>query len=266
MVEPILIASDLTSRSDRVVRRSRLIGGPLILVHVVEDEARLDERTCSRLKQIAYEDLADAEPVSDILIVAGRVPDTIARLAAEHGCRLIAAGIASFDSPKDYILGTTVDFLVRRATVPVLIVKRQPRAQYGSLVVATDFSQCSRRALETAAELFPDAQLRLLHAFSPPFPTRVDPAETIPFIRGEREEQMHEFLGFLPSHVRERVQPEIVVSALEAAIDDHRAGGRCDLLVVGTHGRSGVDHALFGGRASALLTSSLSDVLMVREM
>lgn len=266
MSAPILIASDLTSRSDRAVARACMIGGPSILVHVVDGAAPIQEATRARLHDIASGYLMNPEQVSEVLIVDGRVPDAIARVSAERGCRLIAAGIASFDSPKDYILGTTIDFLVRRASVPVLIVKRRPKVPYRTMVAATDFSQCLRRALEIAAQLFPESRIKLLHACSPPFPKRLDTAEKVLFLRREREEQMRELLELLPSAVSERVEPEILTGSLEGALEEHRVAGRCDLLILGTHGRSGFDHAMFGGRASELLTSSLADVLMVREI
>lgn len=266
MPNSILLASDLTSRTDRALERCELLGLPFTIAHVVAGEEPLTETLRGRLHDIAREDSGDAHGVAEILIVSGSVPETLARLAAERGCSLIATGIASFDSPKDYILGTTVDFLVRRADVPILVVKRKPRRHYRSLVVATDFSSCSHRALEAAAHLLPQAQIRLLHAFRPPFPTRLDSDETIPYIRNEREREMQAFVAALPSALRERVEPEVVVAPLVSAIEEHRAAGRCDLLVLGTHGRGGFVHAAIGSRASELLTYSFSDVLMVREV
>lgn len=261
MSKPVLIASDLTSRSDRALGRAQLLGNALILAHVVAGEERLTDKARARLHAIACEDLDDAQLVSEVLIVSGSVPDTLARLAAERGCALIATGIASFDSPKDYILGTTVDFLVRRASVPVLIAKRKLRHPYRSLIVATDFSSCSRRALEAATRLFPEAQIRLLHACTPPFPSRLDPDEMTPYVRDEREREMRTFVAALPSDMQERIESEIEVGSLAGAIEERRAAGRCDLLVLGTHGRGGFVRAAIGSRASELLTSSLSDVL-----
>lgn len=266
MSKPVLIASDLTSRSDRALGRAQLLGNALILAHVVAGEERLTDKARARLHAIACEDLDDAQLVSEVLIVSGSVPDTLARLAAERGCALIATGIASFDSPKDYILGTTVDFLVRRASVPVLIAKRKLRHPYRSLIVATDFSSCSRRALEAATRLFPEAQIRLLHACTPPFPSRLDPDEMTPYVRDEREREMRTFVAALPSDMQERIESEIEVGSLAGAIEERRAAGRCDLLVLGTHGRGGFVRAAIGSRASELLTSSLSDMLMVREL
>lgn len=266
MSNSVLIASDLTSRSDRALGRAQLLGYTLILAHVVAGEETLSDTRRARLHHIAREDLDDAPLVSEVLIVSGSVPDTIARLAAERRCGLIVTGIASFDSPKDYILGTTVDFLVRRASVPVLIAKRKPRHRYRSLIVATDFSSCSRRALATGAQLFPKTHIRLLHACTPPFPSRLDPKETTTYIHDQREKEMRAFVRALPSSLQERVEPRIEIGSLGSAIEEHRAAGRCDLLVLGTHGRGGFVHAAVGSRASELLTSSLSDVLMVREL
>lgn len=55
------------------------------------------------------------------------------------------------------------------ATTPVLVVKQRPRSGYSTIVVATDFSSCSRRALATAGALFPAVPIHLVHAFHVPF-------------------------------------------------------------------------------------------------
>src|SRR3546814_4410211 len=78
---------------------------------------------------------------------------------------LIVTGVARYNSIGDYLLGTVVDHIVRRAQAPVLVGRRRPAHPYRRIVVATDLSDCSRAALLSAARLFPGADFTLVHAF-----------------------------------------------------------------------------------------------------
>lgn len=265
MSNPVLVASDLTARSDRALARARLISDNILLLHVVPGE-RAGTAARARLERLIADDLGADAASAEILVESGPVPDTVARVASERGCSLIATGIASFDSPKDYVVGTTIDFLVRRASMPVLVVKRRPRDRYRHILAVTDFSSCSRAAVEAAAALFPDARIRLVHAFGPPFEVWLDPAETVPYMRKQAEASMRALLENLLPPLRERVDTEVAQGQLFNVIERHRAEGRCDLLALGTHGRGALAHAAIGSCASELLASSLADVLMVREV
>src|SRR3546814_6107644 len=66
-------------------------------------------------------------------------------------------------------LGDTVDRLIRKSPVPVLIVRDRAFEPYHTMLVATDFSESSRVALETAIRFFPDTGLSLFHAYDVPF-------------------------------------------------------------------------------------------------
>jgi nucleotide-binding universal stress UspA family protein len=52
--------------------------------------------------------------------------------------------------------------------VPVLVVKQRARSAYKNIVVATDLSDTSRRALQVAMALFPDRRLGVLNAYEAP--------------------------------------------------------------------------------------------------
>src|SRR3546814_9891477 len=66
-------------------------------------------------------------------------------------------------------LGDTVDRLFRKSPVPGLIVRDRAFEPYHTMLVATDFSESSRVALETAIRFFPDTGLSLFHAYDVPF-------------------------------------------------------------------------------------------------
>ena len=51
----------------------------------------------------------------------------------------------------------------------MLVVKERPKAGYEHIVIGTDLSKPSARAVEAAVAMFPDAQLHLVHAFHVPY-------------------------------------------------------------------------------------------------
>ena len=60
--------------------------------------------------------------------------------------------------------------LTRRSRIPVLVVKSRVRSSYRNILVATDFSEPSRHALETVGRWFPDLKLTIFNAYD--IPTR----------------------------------------------------------------------------------------------
>ena len=264
----ILVASDLAPRSDRVVDRAlrvaEAMGCGIRLVHIVGDAALPYEGVLDRLRAMARLDLGEQADRVELRFEPGSVPATLARLAEQGDAPLVVTGTARFNSPVDFILGTAVDYLVRRSPVPVLVVRRRPSRAYRRLLVMTDFSNCAHTALEAANDFFPDAEIELLHVCGPAFETRLDPQATARHARAEAEQEMADFLAEVEQSLRGRITARIEEGLIEKVVDDRFLADRFDLLVLGTHGRGPVAHATIGSRASTLLAAALSDVLMVR--
>lgn len=262
----ILVATDLSARSDRPMQRGILLaeqlGAQLLVLHVPGSGHRLDAAEEQRLKQqVADEfDIAGAE----VLLEYGSVPDVITDVARDRESALLITGVARFNSPRDYLLGTAVDYLVRRSQIPVLVVKRRARRPYERLLAATDFSECSAEAVRSAAALFPQARVRIAHSYQPAFEAFLERDSSIGLIRDEAEQAMKRFVDSLPEDVRDRAEL-VTAEGLGTVIAEKARDWRSDLLVVGSHGRGGFVHAKIGRTAAELLQSADCDVLIVRE-
>jgi len=263
----IMVATDLSARCDRAVDRAFLLaqqlGGSVIVTHIV-GEGQLSPEKTEHLRELVRDDMGERAGGSRVEVAAGSVPATLARLAGEWDARIIVTGIGRLNEVRDYVLGTAVDSLVRRAPVPVLVVKRRARRPYERILAATDFSPCSANAVESAAAMFPGTRLRVVNAFHPAFEGFLDARDTAAFIGDEARGEMERFIGQLPDDVRGRLETSVeegeVYGVLERTIRDWQA----DLLVVGSHGRGGFAHATIGSRAGALLASEPVDILVVR--
>ena len=180
---------------------------------------------------------------------------------------LIITGVARYNSVGDIFLGNPVDHLVQYARHPVLIVKQKPMRPYKNIVVATDFSDCSLFALNTAAELFPDTNLHLLHAYHEPYESWLKSEEVKIEVRSEEQALMDRFLAkrAIYDETFERLNASIEKGELGAVLQDKIEQTKSDLIVLGAHGRSGFSAATSGSKAKAILGFVKQVVLMVRE-
>ena len=194
----VLLATDLSARCDRALDRAITIAADanaqLTILHVYEElegsrrtygrypapswRAPSDavETAKRRIRQGLRADVGDAVERATVLIEDGEPAEVIERVAATVGADLIVTGVASerpFAS-QAVILGRTVENLLRRVHIPTLIVRNRPRASYGHVLVATDLSEPSARALQVALRFFPNQTLHLLYVFEPPYAGLID--------------------------------------------------------------------------------------------
>ncbi|KHK92603.1 universal stress protein [Novosphingobium malaysiense] len=267
---PILVATDLSARSDRAVDRAVFMASQrdarLIVLHATERGSRLDEH-----QELAEKTIRAVlpDPSADIEIVssAGSAPKLIVEAAKSAECSLIVTGVARFNTMGDFFTGTAVDHIVRHADAPVLVVKQRCHDRYRSMLVATDYSSCSRAALVTAAEMFPDATIQLVHAYHVPYEGWLRDEANRQAATQEAEKDLKAFLAdpAIPQTVRTRTRLRIGYGGTTRVVAEMALEDEVDLVVIGTHGRGGLIHATIGSMAESLLESVQPDTLMVRE-
>jgi len=142
------------------------------------------------------------------------------------------------------------------------------------ILVPTDFSPHSDAALEYAVALARrlDATIGLLHVVDDPFLSGAwSPDAFVP--------NATEFLADLVADARRRVDDSVARIAAQGIptdaavvtgppvrmIVEHARTGEFDLIVMGTHGRTGLAHAVLGSVAERVLRSAPCAVLSVKE-
>jgi nucleotide-binding universal stress UspA family protein len=150
--------------------------------------------------------------------------------------------------------------------VPVLIVKKRARAAYEDIVVAADFSPCSAAALQTAAALFPQGRLHLVHAYHVPFEGLISKEENREAFKKKHATEMANFLfgRSLPDEIVARLCTHIVYGETENAVQSVVEATGAGLGTIGAHGRTGFVAAMIGSVAEAMLGALDCDVLTVR--
>lgn len=190
---------------------------------------------------------------------------------------LIVMGTHSRSPWKHFLLGSVTEAVMGRSPTPVLAVRqgkeetREARPP-GTIVVATDFSSSSRRALETAVEWAraEEAPLDLVHVVEPP--VWVD-AYTPGGLEGalfETEELKEKALELLEEELErlelEGAEPETRRHVLEGhppeEIVAHARHSDARLIVTATRGRTSWEHLLLGSTAERIVRFADCPVLV----
>ncbi|MGE4249299.1 MAG: universal stress protein [Parvibaculaceae bacterium] len=209
----------------------------------------------------------DALPVRPtVLIAKGNPAEAILRSADSENCDMIAIGVGSDESFGNFMMGGTVDRLFRRTRVPLLVVKDRPRKPYENIVFATDLSDSSRHALETAGRLFSGQRLTVFHAYRPPSGLMTESASLGQY-RMEVEQEVRTFLAGVDRSAPAWQQPHVLVEdgAPNFLLRDYVRDKEVDLLVLGTHERSTLLEILLGNTAKMIMDDVPCDALVIRE-
>lgn len=141
-----------------------------------------------------------------------------------------------------------------------------------TILFATDFSESSDEAFAYAlsfARRF-EARLFLLHVISEPVDMRGFYVPHISFdsLEGEIIASAKKMLSdFCAAHLKDsdRYAFDVISGVPFEKIIDRAEQEHADLIVVGTHGRGGLDHLLFGSNAEKIVRKSPVPVLTVRK-
>ena len=278
----ILAATDFSTRSNRALRQAGLLAQPvqaqLHLLHVVDDDqpqdlVRMEEREAGRLLAEQACSMPELRGVqSHPVVVRGDPFDGILRTAAAVQADLIIMGSHRKQLLLDIFIGTTVERVIRKGAFPVLMVSNEAQRRYENVIAPVDMSAPAANALLVAVStgLIGDKGATLLHAFSPAAKGSMrlaDAAEASinEYIESERQRAIAELTRFLEanelSHGRWyfRVEEGRAMHVISDAVSRLRP----DLLVMGTHGRSGLLKTLLGSVTEEALRSLSVDILAV---
>lgn len=280
----ILLATDLSARCDRALDRAALLAtewqARVVIVHALEETPSVLDGTESlpswrRLpdpQQFAESrirsELREICPEATVVIERGDPADVILRAAEAHRCGLILTGVARNEPLGRLVLGSTVNRLVRCSRIPVLVARKRARHPYRQIVVAADFSDSSRHALEATVRFFPQQRLTVFNAYDAPMSGLT--ADAAAYREQMKEVATRDAEAFLKSCDLSGwtgQSPELLIEygEPERLLYDYVSLRGIDLVAFGTHGRSALFDALIGSVAQNLVSTLPCDALVVRE-
>jgi nucleotide-binding universal stress UspA family protein len=142
------------------------------------------------------------------------------------------------------------------------------------ILVPVDFSAHSEKAIRFATTLANKfgARVSLLHVVEDPFVTGAWQAEAfvanIPELLDDLKKASRAQLADLKKNLAAHgflVETEVVTGQPASTIVEYAAAGGFDVIVMGTHGRTGLSHAFMGSVAERVVQKAPCAVLTVRD-
>lgn len=274
---PILLITDLSPRCDRAMDRAaalaKMHGVCLIALHVMDTPwlAKLTQPAWHSLQQdnIALArkqlqtDLSHAGVELTVLVETGNPVEVIEQVAKDNQCSLIVSGTAREETLGRLVLGNTVERLARRASTPLLIVRARAFAPYAKILMTTDFSGGAKQALMFAQALFGQANITLYHAFEEVAGIYQLDGPTVKEQIQALASKAHKFAQSTPGLQNAELPAVIEHGTPHELVPVYVQANHIDLVVMGTHGVTGVVRAAMGSVAEKLLASLRCDVLIV---
>jgi nucleotide-binding universal stress UspA family protein len=277
------VGGEVASRSAAVL--AHRCGSTLRLVHVVEPLdayqrishpltspftlEEIAQKTGARLQALAASpELAGLQ--AEYEVRSGKPFVEIIIAARAWSADLIVVGGSS--RAEEPFLGSTSERIVRKALVPVMVAKKPLSAEAKTFLVPTDFSSCARKAAEDALMLAKRFSARVIffHAldltpsYSVAYAHELGVSVLVPPPAPEEiEPEWETFLTGLPlDNIDWEKSMEDGQAA--AAIVDRAKDIQADMIVIGTHGRSGLPHMLLGSVAEKVVRAASCPVLTIR--
>jgi len=285
----IIVGHDLGVGGEVALRSAVVLANrydaALRLVHVVEPLDAYQRISHPLTSPFTLEEIAQK---TGARLQALAVSPELARLQVEYEVRkgkpfveLIIAGrawladlivVGGASRTEEPFLGSTSERILRKALVPVMVAKKPLSSEAKTLLVPTDFSSCARKAAEEALMLAKNFSARVIffHALdlAPSYTVAYahDLGVSVPISPPSPEEIEPEWEAFLSGLPLEKVDWEKCTEEGEAAtaIVHQAEHMQADMIVIGTHGRSGLPHILLGSVAEKVVRTASCPVLTIR--
>jgi nucleotide-binding universal stress UspA family protein len=290
----ILVATDLSEPADEAVRQAdqwaKAYGGELVVCHVVVSSWHMNALFPQRnegesLEALDLEERAAQEVSARVAELTDRDADgfrivtesgdpaaNIVREAEEEHADLVVVANRGSTGIARLSLGTVAQRVVRHAHCPVLVAR--PHISTGHVLVATDLSDRSEALIEAGVHEARrrSAGLTVLH--------NIDVA-TLPEVLVDMASSMAGFpvAPRVPSDVHElaaqlvrdlvaqhRIEASCTITEGDAAASIWRSAEQlpAELVIVGSHGRTGLARLALGSVAERVVETASCSVLVVR--
>jgi len=143
--------------------------------------------------------------------------------------------------------------------------------QIKTILFPTDFSNGARAAMDHAISLAKDYQAKLILLYVIQdisiaewyIPSSLSVADLVDDMQKSASQEMDKWIADVSVTVK-NVEKMVVRGVPFVEIIQTAKEKNADLIVIGTHGRTGIDHMLFGSTAEKVVRKSACPVLTVR--
>ncbi|MGZ3420320.1 MAG: universal stress protein [Polyangiales bacterium] len=257
----IIVGTDLSEDGDVAIELARSwakrLKRALTVVHAIPESTRSEMLFPQQHARDALTGLDRARAVEDHLasrlkegeqlrIVEGSAGEQLVAVAREIGAELVVLG--GREPSRERVFGSVAEHVLTHAHRPVMIARRHPKS--GPIVVAVTLEQDGEPQVEVAVRIAGTMGTRVVVTHVRPNAAPVDSEMADALLRLQEK---------LPNDA------EIQLEHGEAAISIVAVAERkeAELIVVGTHSRSGLARFVTGSVASSVVRRAPCSVLVV---
>ena len=264
----IVVATDLSERSDRAVERALRLSSELnsecIVISIIDDAlpeslgVELGTRTETRLRT-----MLDAHGGTNALLDVrrGDVVPGVLGLAEDYDADLLVLGLHRRRDFLDAFRETTMERIVALSARPVLLVRDPVDRPYEKVLVAIDFSRACAEAVSAANRIAPGAEVASIHAYHVPFFGLTGGADT-EMARAVRRETEELAAAWQKNHGVLGNVPEVVAGSFREVLERKLKSYRPQVLAIGAHTRSGIGLHKLGSSTASLMRDPPADLLV----
>lgn len=293
-IRKVLFPTDFSNASTTALGHAVMLAdsfsAELTLLHVAVDASHLRhadfpelEKAADELQELAEDQLAAITGTSrprrllvKRVVRQSHTPDQeIASYSHVEDFDLIVMGTHGRTGVAHLIMGSIAESLVRLAPCPVLTVRehmeKQEATPYLNILVPVDFSPHAEKALRYGVALAKnfEASLRLLHVLEKPVqPAHYQLDENAlarlqPDIESRTQQAMREMVGKLAPKGLDYTMACALGRPYSEIVHDAEQNDS-DLIVLGTHGLSGLQQFFLGSTAAKVVRRAPCPVLTVK--
>lgn len=266
--DKILVPVDLSPHDDDSLTFAAALAvsqnGRMLLAHFVRS---LDGVPPARQK---VEEIARRQAVPcDVIVESGDALKGILAVAAREAVDLIAMSTHGRIGLARAVMGSVAEGVVRQASCPVIVARKGAAGErpVSRILAPTDFSAMSVSAVEFAADLARsfDARLELLHV--------VEDSQLGGGLLGREDSEsegdeevlaIHDQLRALAEGLGSPCGAVVTFGTPRSAIPEVAHEHQADLIVLSTHGRTGLARLLMGSTAESVVRTAQCSVLTLR--
>lgn len=272
-MQRILVATDMTAGAyyalGRACGMARQAGAALRVLFAPPSSASDEECAIARrMLRDQVQSLAAAEgDESDrsVHVIRGEPSSVILEEARQFSPDIIILGAHGEPRLRDAIFGTTASHIAREAEHPVLIVQNDHHRPYLKVMAAVE-EDTAEDVLDLACRIAPARELLVVHAHGSATESLLGYGDVLEDARADQQAMIGRIVermiaaGASVPRIENIVEEGDVVTVLMKAWDEHRP----NLVVMGTHGRTGLSWLLRGSVAETTMLGCPSDLLIVR--
>lgn len=235
-----------------------------------EIAARLDAIAEGEMGRLIAEHGDDRLSIREVTRRSVAAAPAIVEYADDEDIDVIVMGTHGHRGVRRWFLGSVTEEVIRTAERPVFTIGNVAAARglraIERIVVPFDFSDDARHSLEVAAELAASTEsaIDLVHVCAPMVPTAAEvgapSVDTLYPDSSEIEAHLQRIVGEVPDV---SIETHVLQGPIAVSLADFAERRQAQLIVIGTHGLSGIPRLMLGSVTERIVRTATCPVLVL---